>query len=254
MKKLISLVILSTLSVFPVLAAASQALKSIDNLEDLGYFTQTYYQSPRPDLIPNALHFIDKQNPLDSLPRKITFMTAFSCIFSNMTEEQRAQYRKVVGSLNQPYRKIFTISLNKSPEKILNATPLSPMKNDMNWGCFFVTGDAVYINNIINTLIHMDDRKDMTLFLTAASAKWSLSSNARNFRRVKEVLDQNNDATLTVHIQDLLAKDADQVSEETLQLFKNERQQGAWKGSTPANPHSGKNLIDDLSPVSRPGQ
>ena len=60
----------------------------------------------------------------------------------------------------------------------------------MHWGCYFATGDTAHIAAIVEELAHLAAPADLNLFLTAASAEWSLASNARQHPSVREFLER----------------------------------------------------------------
>ena len=60
----------------------------------------------------------------------------------------------------------------------------------MCWGAFFASGDDYYVALLIVQLQYMGERQDETRYLGAATAKWSLSSNARQHSRVRLVIDR----------------------------------------------------------------
>jgi hypothetical protein len=68
--------------------------------------------------------------------------------------------------------------------------PLQPKKNDMSWGCYFVTGDVSYAQDVIAALKNLGERQDIWKYLTASSAQWSLSGIARDDATVRAALEQ----------------------------------------------------------------
>ena len=60
--------------------------------------------------------------------------------------------------------------------------------SDMLWAAFLVTGDPVYVENIIKAAIRYNYRDDPQEFMTAGTAKWSLASNAQKHEIVMDTL------------------------------------------------------------------
>lgn len=189
-------------------AGAQERMTTITTQGEFDQFIQSYYKEPRPDLVESAMKVIDTTGLASDPDLSATLAMAFSCIFSRH-EAQREAWKASMQSLQEPAKKLLTLSLQKTPAEILASVPASPTKNDMNWGCFFATGDVKYIDGVIDTLRYLGNKEDLNLSMTAASAEWSLSSLARADETVKAHLEKVRDkgpVELRPVVQKILAK------------------------------------------------
>ncbi len=96
----------------------------------------------------------------------------------------------------------------------------------MNWASFFATGDVRFLDHIIGKILLAEDRIDRNLFLTGASAKWSLCSNARQDKLVKEHLTGVKENKK--QIEEILKKEPQEFRQEMIDVIKEQRAKGLW--------------------------
>ena len=60
----------------------------------------------------------------------------------------------------------------------------------MIWGGYFGTGDTRYLDKLIGETRLIEREDSLVLFMTGASAKWSLASNARQHESIKNYISQ----------------------------------------------------------------
>lgn len=227
-----------TLAVVFVVASSAQAiqpLEKISTVHDLSYFTHHYYLQPQPKLVNNAIQFVGKSNIAANRKTQATIFMSFSCLFSRYDKPNQKTllntWQRTAKTLDEPARSLFTYAFHKKPAELLKAAATSPAKNDMNWACFFATGNEKYLNNIIATLTQLNNRRDINLFMTAASAKWSLSSNAKHHPKVRstlEALKTNGSAEMQPIAADILNQSPQQIRKETVAILKEQKRKGVW--------------------------
>jgi len=223
-------IIICTLSFFSF-AIAKKNLNTITTINEYGYFIETYYLHPEPKLINSAINFIGSSDNTFANNMKAGILMSFSCLFSIYDQEHKDKWFQTIKTIKDPKKSLLTKAINTSPDELLKEVPLSAKKNDMNWACFYITGDNKYIGNIIHTLKHLDNRKNINLYLTAASAKWSLSSNARYHPKVKaeiEFFQKNNKSSIQTVANDILSQSPQQIREETISVIKDQKSNGIW--------------------------
>lgn len=223
-------IIICVLSFFSS-ANAENKLKNITTDDEYGYFVETYYLHPKPELISNAITYTGLSEHASVENSKAGLLMSFSCLFSMYDKERKDNWAEIIKTTKNPVRLLLTKSINTSPSELLNETPLSAKRNDMNWACFFITGDNQYINDIISTLEYLDNRKDIDLYLTAASAKWSLSINSKYHHKVKveiETLQNDNKSSMQSVANDILNQSPQQIREETVAVVKDKKSKGEW--------------------------
>jgi hypothetical protein len=101
----------------------------------------------------------------------------------------------------------------------------------MFWGCFFATGDERYAQEVIATMAHLEERKNMQLYLAAASAQWSLASIAKSDGKVRSVLQMaaaGKDAGIAAAAQDALTKPIKEIRDAAANVLRQQREAGAW--------------------------
>jgi len=159
----------------PAFAADQPA--AITTQQEFGDFMEGYYKNPRPDQVESAMRYIaGPGSPLmtgDSTSRMM--QTSFACLFRRHPDK-RDEWKKVIQTLPDTGHKFLNVAMESSVEAMFMATPILPEKNDMSWGCFFITGDTSYVQDVVLAMKHLEERKDLNKFLTGASAQWSLCS------------------------------------------------------------------------------
>ena len=156
---------------------------------------------------------------------------SFSCIFSQYKSKEKDSWKDLIDKLSSPSKELLRRSIDESPRQILSSIPISPAKNDMNWACYFATGNLEYLNNIIHALKHLDERQDMNLFLTAASAQWSLSVNSKKHTQVRATMmamKAGDVIPMRTIASDILAKGPQVIRDETIAILKAQKESGAW--------------------------
>ena len=207
----------------------TSAVGQIDSLDQFAEFSQTYYSEPRPDLVPAALAFLNT-SPLVSNPDRAPFVTmSLSCILHRPEFKDRS-WDAELAKLHEPARGVVQEAISTGPEALLSLVAVSPKRNDMNWACFFGSGEEKYLDNLVEVLAYLEERKDLNLFLTGATAQWSLSSNALDHPRVKAKLEQLSatKGPMQKIAAETLAKSPEQLRAETTAVVKEQRQRGVW--------------------------
>ncbi len=179
------------LLVIAALTAVSAQAADITPLtaDEFSEFSMSYSERPRPDLIERAMLFLDRSGWARSSNHLLPSMMTFSCI-AHRPEQRNHQWTAVINSLHEPAKSLLARAVSSSPDDLLANTPLSAQKNDMNWACYFATGDTKYIRNLLEVAAQYGERKDKDLYLVAATAMWSLASNTR-FPEVRHFLRSN---------------------------------------------------------------
>ena|SRR5579884_3539812 len=183
------------LLVLAALTAAASAQPSDTQpltAEEFSTFSMSYFAQPRPDLIGRAMIFFDRSGYAESRNYQLPSMMTFSCI-AHRAEQKDHQWTALINSLHEPARSQIRAAISSPPDDLLAHVPLSSQKNDMNWACYFATGDTKYIHNLLDVAAHYGERNDKELYLIAASAMWSLASNCR-FPEVRRYLQSDNGA------------------------------------------------------------
>ncbi|HUQ10126.1 MAG TPA: hypothetical protein VM146_07395 [Steroidobacteraceae bacterium] len=212
-------------------SGASGAEGSITTEEQFGRFAQGYYLDPRPELVESAMRFAGNSKLAKQAKTTRLVQMTFSCLFARHPE-RGDEWKKVIASLDEPARAYLSVSMDQTPQQLLDALPVSPEKNDVNWSCFFVSGDAGYARNVIDTMKYLPERKDKLKYLAASSAQWSLASIGHADDRVREALAaaaHGDDAAIATGARDALSKDDSEIRAATIETLRQQHAAGVWK-------------------------
>jgi hypothetical protein len=212
------------LSVLAAMTAVSAQATDIAPLtaEEFSEFSMSYFERPRPDLIGRAMVFFDRSGWAESSNHQLPSMMTFSCI-AHRPEQRAQQWTTTINSLHEPAKGLVATAMSSSPEDLLAKIPLSAQKNDMNWACYFATGDTKYIKNLLAVAANYGERKDRDLYLAAATAMWSLASNTR-FPEVRRYLQSNGGPVAKA----VLGTTQEAVEAEIRATLAEQHQKGIW--------------------------
>jgi hypothetical protein len=213
--KIVCLIIISS---FPLISRGQKPQRNISEI------LQTYYLYQDKDLVEKTIEMLNSPNTEYKRyePLLVGFYGALFSLDPVVKNNVNSNLDRLV---NPDFKKLFKHLSTSNIDSIYAKTPLSPEYNDMNWASYFATGDTKFLDKIIANATHAEDRVDRNLFLTGASAQWSLCSNARQDKRVKEHLTalKENKA-----IQAILGKDPQEFRQEMIDIIKAQRAKGLW--------------------------
>jgi hypothetical protein len=194
-------------------------------LSDLGVFMDSYYLNPKPELISDAISLLGSiEVRTNSIPPYIGF---FNKVF-NDTDKYRSQWIEQIEKQNEIVKKILTFSMNTKPSVILSKMKVSPSYNDYCWGSFYASGDNQYLEIILDNTKYCSETKNINMFFTGWTAKWSLCSNAKSHKKIKEYLLKKLSESKDINIEQILNQDPGTVRAETINKIKEYKQSGIW--------------------------
>ncbi len=209
----------------------AEEIRAITNPVELTEFAENYYLTPRPDLVESAFRYFISSDLVKLEKKRLPLLLTFSCIFSNSDASHRDEWLKNLSGIDQQFQLIIKALFEYPPEKFLNEPTVSPLSNDMNWACFFASGKTKYLDNIIETLKYLDKNDELELYLTGASAKWSLSSNSRKHIRVQnfiETIKKTEPPEIQTILKEIIDKTPEQIQQESVAFLKEQRLKGVW--------------------------
>ena len=193
---------------------------------DFSEILQTYYLHKDKDLVEKTVEFVN--NPKADYKRLEPILTGFfGALFSADTEIRSEFFKNSDKFQNKDIKQLFAFLIETNIDSIYSKTPLSPSFNDMNWSSYFATGNVKFLDKIISNIPLAENRNDPNLFLTGASAKWSLCSNARQDKQVKEHLIIQKDNKKI--IKEILIKEPQEFRQEMKDVIAEQRAKGLWK-------------------------
>ncbi len=185
--------------------------------DDLGKWSTFYYLHPRPELTVKALHYAAKTGMFDQphttaimftlmtqlfaqnpqlLPSWIAQLSSLSIrnkalVWRSLRQVNTAESQQLANSLRQQFpadSRPLLLAQNNPPPQAIEKMDLSPPVLDMLWISFFITGDEKYVERIMSALtLWSPDQHDANKLITAGAAQWSLTSNARQHKRVMTI-------------------------------------------------------------------
>ena len=211
MRRLISLMLLF------VIVAPAMAGTAFQSQEDFSQWLTFYYQKPEPDRVPDAIRYMSKSGVLDNDKAISPIFGFLSGTFRN-NPEKMASWVSQVDSLKEQHLGVVVLGvwyaalpesqktayalLEKHPklkpnfEFLYKGAPMTveqipleqgPWVLDALWGKFMATGDGAPVERIISTLPWIDVKGDINRLLVGGAARWSLTSNAVQHKRVLEI-------------------------------------------------------------------
>lgn len=199
-----------------------------------------YYRNPQPNLVSSALEILEEDGVLSTNPRaQAPFAGFLSILFQDNPQQTEAwlnqcdKYaeelkrtiwmglwlsdkeigkkhllgmRKGANGTDLEYLKILT---ENAPFNLKEMTPNDPGQLDMLWGAFTASGNPQYVTRIISVLPLLDKRDNPMKFTMAASAKWSVKSNALIHPLVLQACKKelaNASGSLASHLKEIIAE------------------------------------------------
>ena len=196
-----------------------------DSQRDFSEIMQTYYLYQDKDIVEKTIEFVN--NPKADYKRLEPILTGFfGALFSNDTIVRSAFFKNSDKFQNTEFKQLFIFLNATNIDSIYSKTHLTPAFNDMNWSSYFATGNVKFLDKIISNVPLAENRIDRNLFLTGASAKWSLCSNARQNKQVKEHLMNQKDNKKI--IKEILEKEPQEFKQEMKDIIVEQRAKGLW--------------------------
>jgi hypothetical protein len=195
--------------------AVAQSEGAVASPEDFSHWLTFYYQAPQPKAVPVVAARAIERGLLDTrhaasfmgfmagyLRDNPDMLGATLAAMQGLPEQDRqgtlvaAWLAAAPGSLEATSRRA---RLNDSGRRLLDrandagirpgdqVAPLSPYALDYMWGMFFATGDANAVLPMVSLLgVAQDPNGDAMTMMTAAAAEWSLGSNAKQHKAVRD--------------------------------------------------------------------
>jgi len=212
-------------------AFAAEPPSLFTSKQDYGAFVQGYHNNPQPERIEAAMQFVAGSDVMTDDNTDLMTQLTFSCLFARYPDRKPA-FKQTIASLEEPARTYFQTAIDSDPADLFLQVPLQPKKNDMSWGCYFVTGDVSYAEDVIAALKNLGERQDVLKYLTASSAQWSLSGIAQDDAKVRAALEmaaKGKNKVVADAARDALQKPPEAIRAATIEVIKAQKAAGVWK-------------------------
>jgi hypothetical protein len=205
-----------------------QALTEIRNEQDLHIWLTYYYLYPQSEFVIPAIKLMSKSGYFQSLGSSLPACAFLAKVFQ-ANPEKIAPWVAQLSELDAKSQALFLpliLSWSNCPQGMEEAKKLkpatdgkyiefenasldpakldtfyisSPSNLDMFWGCFMATGDRRYVTKIITTLPWMRETNQTSeKYAIGASSAWSLCLNARQHKKVMQILKEECQTNLAL--------------------------------------------------------
>jgi len=199
---------------------------------DVSEFLERYYQAPNPDRIPELLTAVQALS-LAEKPNARPPFTGFLGEIIRANPDRVAGWGRLIPAEARALRSLWDDAVKLAGAGgVRSVTDHSPATNDLNWGAFFATGSADFVQWLIRETPHLDEREDRNLFLTGTTACWSLASNARAHAKVRQVVAEAKAAATSPReraiLGEILTREPKSYRTEMTEIIREQRKQGKW--------------------------
>jgi hypothetical protein len=196
---------------------AAFAGEEFKSQEDFSHWLTFYYENPEPNRIPDAVKYMSQSGVLNNNNATSPIFGFLSGVFLG-NPELINQWLKELHNLKEKHMSVVVLGLwysglqdtksqvsalldeypklkpefsfiNQGSPMTVEQIPLEqgPWVLDALWGKFMATGESTPVERIITTLPWIDIKGDTNRLLIGGSARWSLTSNAVQHKRVLEI-------------------------------------------------------------------
>jgi len=176
--------------VFAILSVISFSPKAqaILSKDQIGTTLTHFYSHPDSGTLKLLINSIqNSQEAREALP-SAPIVGFFSAILLSDSPNEKIVKRELSAMHNRFELFDYALLFGKSQDTIFNWTNRKPDSNDLIWGAYFGTGDTRYLDKLLGETVLIEREDSLVLYMTGASAKWSLASNARQHESIKKHL------------------------------------------------------------------
>ena len=152
-----------------------------------------YHQEPDRRIVPLAINYLNRHTvdstQIAALQKQRNILAGFLTALLAQDTTLRPQMRALHLRLTDPGCRGFVAEVAVlTPDQLFARMPLSPAYNDVAWAAYGASGDAKYLQRVLDNCRYAAERKSLNRYLTGTSARWSLCSMAQQDAQVKAYL------------------------------------------------------------------
>ena len=202
-------------------AAESAGVNSFDSEEQFSEWVTSYYLAPQPERLSSAIRYYADSALYEKQNTRMLMATFFASLFRQDAGLLRKAYEDIAqgGSENakifflnvlwvvdtedsraflakartawtaEPVQRILVRMEGHRPNDLLEVPVDSPAVLDQLWAMFMATGDAAPVRRIIS-VVHLLEEGHGAEIMVGGAARWALTSNARQHKRVYDICRQ----------------------------------------------------------------
>ena len=154
---------------------------------------QHYHQEPDKRIVPLTINYLNRHTvdsaEINNLQRQRNILAGFLTALLAQDTTLRPQMRALQPRITDPGCRGFVAEVVAlTPDQLFARMPLSPAYNDVAWAAYGASGDAKYLQRVLDNCRYAAERKSLNRYLTGTSARWSLCSMAQQDAQVKAYL------------------------------------------------------------------
>ncbi len=202
----------------------SAELEEKSNLDE---FINSYYMQPKPQ---DAVKFLKIYSAFaaDSPNGQAPLNVFFTRILQDNPNLKNG-FSKVINSAPENAKAALIVILRADHERLLAEFPPSPGRNDALWGSFFSTGNDKYLQELFMAAERGMDLKSLNEYLIGASAQWSICSNAKNHKQIRQFLKTKSGNLKDKNLaESLLSGDPGEYRAKMIATIRKQREKGLW--------------------------
>jgi hypothetical protein len=214
--------------------APAAKVTEIAGLAALQQWIDGYYYAPHPDLVLSAIRYMERAGFPATDDQANPLIGFFSEVFASnpmLAQQWKAAAAEASGRTRQVLDTSFRNAQNLATLTSFDPQKADPGQNDVCWGAYFASGKDVYVLALVQRLAYLSERKSLQLYLTAASAQWSLSSNLRQHVSVRRILDGARlkaSPEVRAAIEEAVEKDPGAIQESTTNTIRAQHEAKVW--------------------------
>jgi hypothetical protein len=189
--------------------------------DEVGKWINQYYLKPEPNRVPAAFIYMGNAGTLDDKDGAVSPMFAFLAGAMSVNPDKAASWIDSMSGMKEKNLEVVVMGVafsgladsksleerlvskhptltssvtqyfDGNPRTVLDiSTKNGPAVLDGLWANFMATGSDLPVIKIIEALKWVEAKGDMYLILVGGAAKWSLTSNAVQHKRVLEICEQ----------------------------------------------------------------
>jgi len=214
--------------------AAVPKMTEIAGLAALQQWMDDYHYAPQPELVPSAIRYMQRAEFPATEAQANPLIGFFSEVIASnpmLTQQWKAIAAETTGRTRQVLDTAFRDARNLATLTSFDPEKADPGQNDVCWGAYFASGKDVYVLALVQRLAYLSERKSLPLYLTAATAQWSLSSNVRQHVSVRRILDGARlkaSPEVRAAIEEAVEKDPDALQESMTNTVRAQHDAKVW--------------------------
>lgn len=209
--------------------AAAQGNVPPITFEDFSAHLMHYFENKGDSIIHETISIYENNSYAEMLDQADNILLFF---FYGIKADDISRYNAFKDTVNRRKSRrlmaLFDAIESNDIGAFLEQQEPNPELNDIYWTLFFSSGNVTYLNYLLTVINNYhNEAKNITYYLAARSAMWSMALNIITYPRVREHFTQSsiNNKTIKAYI---LNTNPDKIQSETVAFIRRQREKGIW--------------------------